>query len=127
MMNAKVTVERRKHERFEIWDEAFVLLGPDSTKLGRIIDIGMGGLAFSHVGRARPPSALFELDLFLVDSDYYLEKMPYEIISDIKTQNSRFDSIAMRRCGVRFGDLTHSQIAQLEYFIHSHTSGEVKV
>lgn len=127
MMNAKVTVERRKHERFEIWDEAFVLLGPDSTKLGRIIDISMGGLAFSHVGRASPPSALFELDMFLVDSDFYLDKMPYEIISDTKIRDSGFDSIAMRRCGVQFGNLTPSQISQLEQFIRSHTSGEVAV
>ncbi|UCD86765.1 MAG: PilZ domain-containing protein [Desulfobacterales bacterium] len=127
MMNAKMTVERREHERFETRDGAFILLGPDSTKLGRLIDISMGGLAFSHVARTRPPDELFELDLFLVEGDFYLDKVPYEIISDFKTYDNHFGSITMRRCGVQFGSLTQSQISELEYFIQNHTTGEVQV
>ncbi len=126
-MNAKITVERREHKRFETRDEAFIVLGPDSTKLGRLIDISMGGLAFSHVAKTRPPDGLFELDLFLVEGDFYLDKLPYEIISDFKTNDNRFGSITMRRCGVQFGSLTQSQISELDYFIRNHTRGEVEV
>ncbi len=33
MRNTKKPVEQRKLKRFQVWDDAFVLLGPDSTKL----------------------------------------------------------------------------------------------
>jgi hypothetical protein len=124
METMKWQIEQRKHKRFQLRDEAFVLLGPDSTKLGRIIDISMHGLAFSHVGRARPPNEFFELDIFLIDTDVYIDKIPFETISDFKTRENPFSSITMRRCGVEFGVLTHGQIVRLERFVTNHTVAE---
>ncbi|MEE9567072.1 MAG: PilZ domain-containing protein [Desulfobacteria bacterium] len=126
MIPEKEIVEQRQHKRFEVREGAFILLGTDSTKLGRIIDISMGGLAFSYMARARPPNELFELDIFLIDSEFYFDKVPFETISDFKTRENPFSSITMRRCGVQFGALTYSQISQLEYFIQNYTLGEAQ-
>ena len=125
MIEAQKLVERRKYKRMQVRDDAFVLLGPNSTKLGRIIDIGIGGLAFSHMARERPSSELFELDIFIIDSDFYLERVLFETISDFKTHENPFSSITMRRSGVRFGELGHNQVSQLEHFIQNYTIGEV--
>ena len=125
MIEAQELVEKRKHKRMEVKDGAFVLLGPHSTKLGRIIDIGMGGLSFSHMARERPSSELYELDIFIIDSDFYLERVLFEAISDFKTHENPFSPITMRRSGVRFGELGHNQVSQLEHFIQNHTIGEV--
>ena len=122
---ANNVIERRKHRRMEVRDGAFVLLGPHSTKLGRIIDISMGGLAFSHMAREKPSSGLFELDIFTIDTDFYLERVVFETISDFKTHENPFSSITMRRSGVRFGELGHSQVSQLEDFMQKYTVGEV--
>lgn len=122
----KKLVERRKYKRMEVRDGAFVLLGPHSTKLGRIVDIGMGGLGYSHMGRERPSSELFELDIFIIDSDFYLERLSFETVWDMKTHENPFSSITMRRSGVQFGEIGHEQVSQLEYFIQNHTTGEVQ-
>jgi hypothetical protein len=125
MIEAQELVEKRKHKRMEVKDGAFVLLGPHSTKLGRIIDIGMGGLSFSHMASERPSSGLFELDIFIIDGDFYLERVLFEATSDFKTYENPFSSITMRRSGVRFGELGHNQVSQLEHFIQNYTIGEV--
>jgi c-di-GMP-binding flagellar brake protein YcgR len=115
--------EQRRNRRLQARDGAFVLLGPDSTKLGRIIDISSGGLAFSHMARTRPSDDLVELDLFLIDTDFYLSEVPFQTVWDVKTHENPFSSITMRRCGVQFGDLNSIQQTELDNFIHNHTVG----
>ncbi|MBW2567043.1 MAG: hypothetical protein JRE24_09295, partial [Deltaproteobacteria bacterium] len=83
-----------------------------------------GGLSFSHMARERPSSELYELDIFIIDSDFYLERVLFEGISDFNTHENPFSSITMRRSGVRFGELGHNQVSQLEHFIQNHTIGE---
>lgn len=125
MIQRKNPVEQRRYKRLQVRDGAFVLLGPDSTKLGRIIDISRGGLSFSHMARAGPSNDLFELDLFLIDTDFYLSGVPFVTVWDLKTHENPFSSITMRRCGVQFGELTPGQRTEIEYFIQDHTLGEV--
>ena len=124
MRNTKKPVEQRKLKRFQVWDDAFVLLGPDSTKLGAAIDISTHGLSFSHIGRKAPSSELFELDLFLIDRDFYLERVPFKTVWDVQTEENPFSSITMRRCGVKFGELTNTQVSQLGYFIQNHATAK---
>jgi len=114
-------IEQRRYRRLQVRDGAFVLLGPDSTKLGRIIDVCRGGLAFSHMARTRPSEDLFELDLFLIDTDFYLSEVPFSTVWDFKTHENPFSSITLRRCGVRFGELNPTQRTELDYFIQNHT------
>lgn len=118
--------ERRKQKRFQVGNGAFAVARPKLTKLGQIIDIGLGGLAFRYVVTGTWANGAFEVDIFLVNDGFYLEKVPIQLISDIrlpKTISKR--SLPMRRCGVQFGKLTENQVVQLEYFIKIHATGEM--
>ena len=117
MRNKNKPVQRRKQQRFQVRNDAFVLLGPDSTKLGALRDISMGGLSFSHMARRPPSNELYELDIFLIDQDFHLEQVPFKTVWDLATEENPFSSITMRRCGVQFGQMTHTQMSQLEYFV----------
>ena len=126
MTNRKDIVERRKHKRFQVLSGTFVALLPDYVKLGQIIDISMGGLAFRYMAGREPSRGLY-LDMFSSDKTFYLGKIPFETISDFETQDVPFSSLATRRCGVQFGELTHIQTSQLEYFIQNHTIVEMQI
>ena len=68
----------------------------------------------------------FELEIFLTDHSFYLESIPVIGVSDFQISDEvLFSSITTRRHGVQFGELTHYQISQLEYFIQNYTEGEV--
>ncbi len=93
--------------------------------MGKIIDISEGGLAFRYINTEDKTSGPCELDIFLSDGNFYLNKVPFKNISDVEMDNvPSLASIRMRRCGLQFGDLTPDQIFDLEYFIENHTVGE---
>jgi hypothetical protein len=123
MTNTKAQVERRKHKRSEVQDDTFVLLRSDDTKLGTLINITMNGLTFHYIGREEALSELAQLGILLPDNHFYLFKVPCKIISDLKLYKNHPSPISMRRCGVQFGELTQSQVSQLQYFIQNYTTG----
>jgi hypothetical protein len=128
----KQNVERRSHQRFQVPAGCFVSLGPDYTILGQIIDMSLGGVAFRHMGNTpclRPKDESY-LDILLTEGGFSLSKVPVEAVSDYEisdvVSNKLVDPIplsykGMRRCSVQFGELTHHQISQLEYFVKNHT------
>jgi hypothetical protein len=125
-MKRKKRVEQRKQNRFRVREGAFAVLGDDISKLGQIIDICMGGLAFRYVAMGTPTDGPFKLDIFLDEKGFYLGSLPFKIISDIEIDHEiPFSSITVRRHGVQFGKLTHKQMSQLNYFIRNHTVGEL--
>ncbi|NVM22536.1 MAG: PilZ domain-containing protein [Desulfobacterales bacterium] len=122
MIKRKKLVERRKHTRFHAKDGALALLTSGSAKLGQIIDISVGGLAFCYIADEERSNGSFELGLFFSDNGFYLDGVRFEIISDFEIGDEvPLNSITMRRCGVQFAKLTHNQISQLEYFIQNYT------
>ncbi len=126
MTKREKTLERRKHERFQVPRGAFVGVGPYFMKVGPITDMSIDGLAFRYIGSEEPSNRSHKLDIFLTDGDFYLGKIPFETISDSQIVNKApSSSITMRRSGVQFRKLTHYQISHLESFIQNHTVGEV--
>jgi hypothetical protein len=123
MTNTKAQIERRKHKRCKVQDDAFVLCKSNDTKVGSLTDITMNGLAFHYIGREGALSALAQLGILLPDNHFYLYKVPCKIISDSKLYKNHPSPISMRRCGVQFGELTQSQISQLQYFMQNYTTG----
>jgi len=114
-----------KHKRFLVPKDSFVALGPHFNKVGRIIDIGMDGLRFGYLASEELSDKSFEVDIFLSNTaDFYLERVPCEMISEAKIPRSPFGSLVIRKCSVQFGELTPNQISQLEYFIQNHATGE---
>jgi hypothetical protein len=123
MYNRNQLSEQRKDKRFQVPRDAFAALGPDYIKVGQIINISMGGLAFRYLGNEEPSNAS-ELDIFLAGRAFYLYKLPFEIVWDLVTNEKPFSSISMKVCGLQFGELTQSQISELQYFIQDYAVGE---
>ena len=122
-MKRKKFAERRKHKRYQAQEGAFAVVRPEFTKLGQIIDISHGGLAFRYCVTGPKANEALELDIFLTGDGFYLEKIPFETVTD-RRMSKKFSHayLPTRRCGVRFGELTRIQIAQLEYFIQNHAT-----
>lgn len=102
--------ERRQHPRYPVKSATFTV----ADKGGEIIDISMGGLAFSYVEREDWDGESFDRGVLMGEQDLYIEDISLKVISDCAI-NSGISLI--RRCGVKFEQLTPKQMAQLEYFI----------
>jgi hypothetical protein len=124
MANTKVGVERRKYKRLRVKDDAFVMLRPSDTGAGRLINISPAGLMFEYVTMNEPSVEATELEIFMTDNVFRLHEVPCQIVWDLPIYKNLTFSLHMRRCGVQFGELTHSQISQLKYFIQNHTTGK---
>jgi hypothetical protein len=111
-------VEQRKHKRYKVTKRAFAVLGPEAVKLCHLIDISKGGLAFRYfVDSNGMTEEMDNLDI-LGGEDFYLEKVPVRVVTDMALKDeSPFSSIAMRRRGVQFGQLTPKQREEVDYFI----------
>ena len=125
-MGTEKYVERRKYTRFRTRNGALIELRSQRGKLGEIIDISKGGLAFRYIDIGDRPKGSFELDIFLKETGFRLEKVPAKTISDSRTTKYfPFSSTKTRRQGVEFGELTQKQISQLEHFIRNYTTEQV--
>ena len=121
----KTTVERRRHKRFSVSEDAFVVLRPLNSGVGRLIDIGMGGLTFDYVYTQPTSVKATELDVFMTNSLFRLREIPCQSVWDLTTYDIPTTPLHRRRCGVEFGDLTPNQRLQIEHFIKKHTVDEV--
>ena len=117
----KQIVERRRHKRFKAQMGASVVLRAHSIELGQIIDVSRDGLAFRYVSSQQPSSGSFELVILSSEADFYLDEIPFKIVSDFETNDDPFSFSITRRCSVQFGKLRRKQETQLEYFIKNHT------
>jgi hypothetical protein len=117
--------ERRKFRRLKTAENTFALLRGQVSKLGRVIDISNGGLAFRYVSIGERLKGSFEVDLVSPRDDFRLKGFPVKVVSNFK-RHSRTPSgrIRLRRVGVQFGELTHDQISQLQHFMRNNTAGE---
>ncbi len=80
MTDTKQQVERRKHKRFRVPRDAYVAVRPAYLQLGRVIDIGIGGLTFRYMAEEHPPDLSSQLVIFLASQDFYLDNVPFETI-----------------------------------------------
>jgi hypothetical protein len=125
MPEDKESDDRRKRRRFRVQDGAFVILSPSDAGVGRLIDISFDGLSFDYVTTQKPSGEPTELQIFVTDSPFRLYKIPCRTITDFKTFQIPHTHSHRRRSGVQFGDLTESQISQLEYFMQKYATEEV--
>ena len=111
--------ERRKNERFQPDDQTFVVLRPDYTKLGKLIDISEEGLSFQHMAKSGKKDTSIHLDIFKGDNSLYLSKVPGKVVYD--RQEETVFCYEHRRCGVRFGELSEEQSTWLSQYISQFT------
>lgn len=127
MKNKPTDEERRNHTRFKTKPGAYTVFSARSIIPGRINDISLGGLCFSYVEGEEWYHESSELDILFGDDDFYLDKIPFETVSDTVIENeSPYSQIIMRRCGVKFGQMTPEQLEQLKHFITQNTVNGVE-
>jgi hypothetical protein len=95
-------VHKTKHRRFLAQDGAFVELRDHRGKIGEIIDVSKGGLAFHYIDIGDRPKGSLELDIFLKQVGFRLEKLPAKTVFDVEIPRSLHQGITtIRRHGVQ--------------------------
>ena len=126
MVGRKRTVERRKNKRYKAVEGAYVAVSPYSHKLGQIIDISMGGLAFKYIDTSNDDTQnnrFLEETIFLSSIGYYVGDLPFKTISDYEVTNAlSFSSMKVRKRHVRFTDLSFKQLFDLDYYLRNNVS-----
>lgn len=118
-------VERRRLKRFKVKEGAFAALMPDSNKLGQILDMGKGGLAFLYIDNGEAGDGSSALDIFVIGEKFYLSSLPVQIVSDTRVPNKiPINPIVMRRQGVQFCELTPEQTSSLDAFMQQYATQE---
>jgi len=130
MTTSKYFVELRKQNRFKIRECIFVAfqkprlfnLGrPRIVKTASIIDINRSGLAFQYISQKMWPTYFNKLSILQNTDEIEIDNVPYEVVSDFKASNFT-ENKPIRKCGVKFGELTLNQAILLNHLLMSYTS-----
>lgn len=125
MSNAEERIDQRIHKRFRPQDGTYAILRDSVKKLGQVINISRGGLAFRYIDIGERPKRLFELDISINKNGFRLDSLSFETVSDFRTNREfPFSSTPIRRRGGQFVALKANQISDLEYFIQNYAMGE---
>ena len=115
--------KRRKDERFKVHEGVLVLVDPDSETKDKIIDISLGGLAFSYKNERKQFDEEFEVDIY-IDNEIYLKKLKVKLISDIEIGEVPFESANVRRLSGQFMWLTPVQKSDLNSLFKKYGIGK---
>jgi hypothetical protein len=119
-------IERRKHPRFSVRDNAFAVIQSEPVKLFPIVDIGLGGLGIGingiNTGHEWLNRASF-LEILIDDCSFYMENIGYEFLPNFRTVPPNAGSPFQYIYGLKFVDLMSRQQYQLKSFIRNHTTG----
>jgi esterase/lipase len=122
-------IERRKQRRFSVKGGAIVNLHnpsffrfgrPKRTELGPVVNISMGGLASLYVNKKNKPITANILSITMPKENIKIDDISFSIVSDYKTI-SLPESETIRKCSIKFDNLTDDQINSLKDFIKNHT------
>lgn len=117
--------DRRYQIRYRIKNGVYAAYGPTFLRMGPMVDISLKG--FSYCYKPLPASenngAKDRLDLCLRINDFYLDRIPYEIVYMVESdhQGVAGSGLSMVRYGVRFMDLTPFQENILKQLMHINT------
>ena len=125
MINAEKIVERREYKRLPVREGVYALIKNNSSTLGQIKNVSMGGLAFSYIVNEEQMHESFKVDIFISGQGFCLKNIPSKKISDFHIDNKlSFTTFAIRQVGIQFNELNHNQLSQLDNFIRDHTTVE---
>ena len=130
MTTSKYFAELRKQNRFNIREGIIVAfqkpllfnLGkPSIVKTASIIDINRRGLAFQYISHKMWPADFNKLSILQINDEIEIDNVPYKVVSDFKSCNFT-KSKPIRKCGVKFGELTLNQSILLNHLLLGYTS-----
>ena len=118
-------MERRKFTRFRTRNDAFAAPRGDFSKVGKIKDISLNGLAFRYLAENVCNEKFSRVDIFLSENGFHLSGVPCTVIYDEKTSTPDSQAVSAYRCGLNFETLKREQQVKLEFFLNTHTIGRV--
>ena len=130
MAISRYFAELRKQGRFRIREGIIVAFqkprlfnigAPRIVKTASIIDINRRGLAFEYISDKMWPADFDTLSILQTTDEIEIDSVPFEVVSDFKT-HSFTKSKPIRKCGVKFGELTLNQRILLNHLLMSYTS-----
>jgi hypothetical protein len=122
--------DKRKDKRFLVGEEVIVALRNKSSRVGRVKDISVRGLSFEHIYDEELEGDSSKRDVSLWVDNYRMADIPCRVVYDIPiSEPPEYDYLSVhfetRRCGIQFGELTENQETQLDFFLKTHTKGNV--
>ena len=114
--------ERRQHHRYTGSSEALAVLKPHPIKLGQIVNISEGGLAFQYISNDKIDTKYIELDIFVSVNGQQYNAFQFTAIRDFRV-SSTFESLTPKRqlC-IKFDSLSNEQTLLLKSFICQHAA-----
>ena len=129
MTSIKSIVELRKHKRFKLKEGVFVNFykprrfavgSPRIFKYAPVTDISEGGLGFVYIDRQMWVIDHNKLTISDNINGIKVGRIPFKALRDFpisKLPNSKF----LRKCSVKFGELTSDQKSSLYSLFHTNT------
>ena len=121
--------ENRKYIRFEPQDNTYAALGNHFSRVGKLTDISIGGLAFKYIENTESyePNATV-VSIFHSEDSFFLHHIGCRLIYDrplyVKTEISDLKQKYMvKKCGVAFTAIEPHQTEKLNYFLNNYTRG----
>lgn len=122
MKNTERSVEKRGLNRLQANVGVYAIINYKPTIFSQIINISKNGMAVRYSSNGPQLSNSSKLDIFIIDNNFYIEKIQIKIISDFEIGNkSPFNSQKKRQRCYQFGEMKSSQLFQLDYLLRNYT------
>lgn len=122
MKNTKNRIEQRNQKQLQVKDGAYAVIRYKPFEMGKIMNISRDGLTVRYLSNGQQLNETSELDIFIIDSNYYIEKIQVNTISDFElTDKNGFSSNKIRQRFFQFGKIKSSQLFYLDYFLENFT------
>jgi hypothetical protein len=120
--NTKRPFEKRSHNRLRVEDGLYAIINYKPAIFGQIVNISKNGMAVHYSSNGQQPNVSSELDIFIMDSNFYIEKIQINIISDFEIDDkSPFGFQKNRQRCFQFREMKSSQHFQLDYLLQNYT------
>lgn len=116
-------LERRDRQRFQPIDGAFALMGLRKMVVGRILNISESGFSFRYVASRQKVKGPRFVDIMMRGGSFHCYKIPCKTVWDRADMDEfSLGALALRSCGIQFGEMTDGQKSCLKYFIEKYAS-----
>lgn len=122
MKHAKNRIGQKNQTQFQVKDGAYAVIRYKPFQIGKIMNISKDGLTVRYLSNGQELNETFELDIFIIDSNYYIEKIRVNTISDFELiDKDGFGSDNIRQRSFQFGKMKSGQLFYLDYFLENFT------
>ena len=119
--------DRRKFQRYTVIGQVYAVFKPEPVKIAPILDISMRGMAVGDDNHIIYDENVSDLEIMSSDCSIYLDKIPFQFVSDIPDSEPHIAVADERRIvRIKFGRLLGNQEAHLRQLLRSHCTGSYK-